>query len=102
MTHASYRWRLDWAGNGLTRRLFLASAIAPALSAQKPEVKKFVEFYLSQSKPLIEEVKYIPLPDQAYALARKHFADGKLGTGFGGVPEVGLKVEDLLAREAKL
>ena len=71
-------------------------------SAQKPEVKKFVEFYLSQSKPLIEEVKYIPLPDQAYSLAQKHFADGKLGTGFGGVPEVGLKVEDLLAREAKL
>jgi phosphate transport system substrate-binding protein len=65
-------------------------------------VKKFVEFYLSQSKALIEEVKYVPLPDQAYVMAQKHFADGKLGTGFGGVPEVGLKVEDLLAREAKL
>ena len=71
-------------------------------AAQRPEVREFVNFYLSQSKPLIEEVKYVPLPDQAYALAARHFRDGKLGTGFGGVPEVGLKVEELLAREAKL
>jgi phosphate transport system substrate-binding protein len=60
----------------LSRPIFIYVA---EKSAQKPEVKKFVEFYLSQSKPLIEEVKYIPLPDQAYALAQKHFADGKLG-----------------------
>jgi phosphate transport system substrate-binding protein len=52
--------------------------------------------------PLIEEVKYVPLPKQAYDLAAKHFKEGRLGTGFGGVPEVGLKVEELLAREAKL
>ena len=65
-------------------------------------MKEFIEFYLSQSKPLIEEVKYLPLPKQAYQLAAKHFREGKLGTGFGGVPEVGLKVEELLAREAKL
>jgi phosphate transport system substrate-binding protein len=52
--------------------------------------------------PLIEEVKYVPLPARAYELAAKHFKEGKLGTGFGGVPEVGLKVEELLAREAKL
>ena len=83
----------------LSRPIFIYVA---ERSAQKPEVKKFVEFYLSQSKALIEEVKYVPLPDQAYVMAQKHFADGKLGTGFGGVPEVGLKVEDLLAREAKL
>jgi phosphate transport system substrate-binding protein len=71
-------------------------------SAQKPEVKEFVEFYLTKSRALIEEVKYVPLPEQAYQLAWKHFREGKLGTGFGGVPEVGLKVEDLLAREARL
>ena len=83
----------------LSRPIFIYVA---EKSAQRPEVKAFVEYYLTQSKPLIEEVKYVPLPDQAYAMARKHFADGKLGTGFGGVPEVGLKVEELLAREAKL
>jgi phosphate transport system substrate-binding protein len=71
-------------------------------AAQRPEVKKFVEFYLAQSPTLVEEVKYVPLPKKAYDLAAKHFREGKLGTGFGGVPEVGLKVEELLAREAKL
>ena len=83
----------------LSRPIFIYVA---EKAAQKPEVKAFVEFYLSQSKALIEEVKYVPLPQQAYELASKHFRDGKLGTGFGGVPEVGLKVEELLAREAKL
>jgi phosphate transport system substrate-binding protein len=83
----------------LSRPLFI---YVSEKSAQRPEVKEFIEFYLTKSEPLIEEVKYLPLPKQAYTLAAKHFREGKLGTGFGGTPEVGLKVEELLAREAKL
>ena len=83
----------------LSRPIFIYVA---EKAAQRPEVKQFVEYYLTQGKPLIEEVKYVPLPAQAYSLATDHFHSGKLGTGFGGVPEVGLKVEELLAREAKL
>ncbi len=94
---------LDNVVNGsyepLSRPIFIYVA---EKAAQRPEVKEFVEFYLAQSTKLVEEVKYVPLPKQAYDLAAKHFRDGKLGTGFGGVPEVGLKVEELLAREAKL
>jgi phosphate transport system substrate-binding protein len=71
-------------------------------AAKRPEVKEFVEFYLNEGASLVQEVKYVPLPKQAYQLAAKHFREGKLGTGFGGVPEVGLKVEELLARDAKL
>ena len=52
-------------------------------------MKQFVEYYLAQGKPLIEEVKYVPLPAQAYSLATEHFHNGKLGTGFGGVPRSG-------------
>jgi phosphate transport system substrate-binding protein len=83
----------------LSRPIFIYVA---EKSAQKPEVKEFVEYYLSKGVPLIQEVKYVALPPQAYQLATEHFHNGKLGTGFGGVPEVGLKVEELLAREAKL
>ena len=83
----------------LSRPIFIYVSDA---SAKRPEVRKFVDYYLAESVPLIEEVKYVPLPKQAYDLASKHFEEGKLGTGFGGVPEVGLKVEELLAREAKL
>jgi phosphate transport system substrate-binding protein len=83
----------------LSRPIFIYVSEA---ASKRPEVRQFVNYYLNESVPLIEEVKYVPLPKQAYGLAAKHFADGKLGTGFGGVPEVGLKVEELLAREAKL
>ena len=71
-------------------------------SAQKPEIKQFVEFYLKNAAPLVKEVKYVPLPASAYSTALEHFQKGKLGTVFGGEPEVGLKIEDLLKREAKL
>ena len=51
--------------------------------------------------PLIKEVKYLQLPDSAYVLGLKKFKEGKTGTIFGGVPEVGLKIEDILSRESK-
>jgi phosphate transport system substrate-binding protein len=35
-------------------------------SAKKPEVRKFVHFYLKQAKELAKEVGYVPLPDQDY------------------------------------
>jgi len=94
---------LDNVTNGsyepLSRPLFIYVSDA---AAKRPEVKEFVEFYLNQGEPLIKEVRYLPLPPQAYQIATRHFHEGKVGTGFGGTPEVGLKVEELLAREAKL
>jgi phosphate transport system substrate-binding protein len=89
---------VDGSYEPLSRPIFI---YVSEKAAQKPEVKEFVEFYLKEGTALIEEVKYVPLPKQAYELAAKHFREGKLGTVFGGVPEVGLKVEELLAREAK-
>jgi hypothetical protein len=35
-------------------------------------------------------------------MALKNFTEQKLGTGFGGKSEVGVKVEELLARKAHL
>ena len=90
---------LDGSYEPLSRPIFI---YVNAESARKPEVKEFVEFYLSQGAPLVKEVKYVPLADQAYEIALAHFRNSKLGTAFGGTPEVGLKVEELLAREAKL
>jgi phosphate transport system substrate-binding protein len=42
------------------------------------------------------------LPEKAYELAWKHYNEKKLGTVFGGVPEVGVTIEELLSKEAKL
>ena len=70
--------------------------------AAKPEVKRFVEFYLAQVPALAPQVKYVPLPKQAYDLAQTHFKNGKTGTAFQGISTIGMKIEDLLRREATL
>ncbi len=69
-------------------------------AAERAEVKQFVEFYLQNAPQLVKEVKYIPLPADAYAQAQANFSAGKLGTVFGGEALVGIKIEDLLKRAA--
>jgi phosphate transport system substrate-binding protein len=71
-------------------------------SAVKSEVKRFVEFYLAQAPALVPQVKYVPLPQLAYELVLAHFRNGKIGTAFQGVSTVGMKIEDVLRREATL
>lgn len=89
---------LDGSYNPMSRPLFI---YVNAESAKKPEVKEFVEFYLSKGARYVSEVKYVPFNDAAYQTALGHFHNGKLGSVFNGVAAVGVKVEDLLAREAK-
>ena len=71
-------------------------------ASKRPEVAEFTTFYLANSALLVPEVKFVPLPEKAYETAKDHFNRGKVGTMFGGQSEVGLKIEDLLKREAKL
>src|SRR5688572_5575208 len=73
-----------------------------AKSLGKPEVKEFVEYYMKNGSALAQEVKYVPLPDSAYKMALEHVQRGKKGTVFGGVAEVGVTIDELLRREAKL
>ncbi|HQN47336.1 MAG TPA: PstS family phosphate ABC transporter substrate-binding protein [Rugosibacter sp.] len=82
----------------LSRPIFI---YVSAKALEKPEVKGFVEFYLKNAAKSVKEVKYVPLPAKAYTIAQQHLTNKKLGTVFGGESEVGLKIEDLLKREAK-
>jgi phosphate transport system substrate-binding protein len=70
-------------------------------SMDKPEVREFVEFYLKNAPTLVKQVKYVPLPQNVYSTGAEHLKKGKIGTVFGGEAEVGVKIEDLLKREAK-
>jgi phosphate transport system substrate-binding protein len=70
-------------------------------SMGKAEVKEFVDFYLKNAAPLVKQVKYVPLPQKAYSMAGEHFHKGRVGSVFGGKPEVGITIEELLKREAK-
>ncbi len=83
----------------LSRPIFI---YVNAKSLAKPEVKEFVEYYMRHASQLAKEVKYVPLPDSAYKTAWEHVTKGKKGTVFGGVAEVGVTIEELLKREARL
>jgi len=69
---------------------------------QRAEVREFIDFYLTHAPKLTKEVGYVPLAPAHYAQAKKNFNSKKLGTGFGGKAEVGVRVDELLIREAKL
>lgn len=84
--------------NPLSRPLFI---YVSRNSADKPEVRDFVEFYLKNVSQLATEVKYLPLPDKAYELGLERFRNLQTGTGFGGIPEVGLTVEEIMQRPPK-
>ena len=71
-------------------------------SLDKPEVKEFVEFYMKNASKLTQEVKYVPLPANAYTGNLEHIAKKKYGSVFGGKNEVGITIEDLMKREAKM
>jgi phosphate transport system substrate-binding protein len=83
----------------LSRPIFI---YVSAKSIDKPEVKEFVQYFMTHGAKLSKEVKYVPLPDPAYKTAWDHVQKGKKGTVFGGAAEVGVTIEELLKREAKL
>ena len=85
--------------NPLSRPLFIY--VSRKAAETKPEVREFVEFTMQKSIPLIKEVKYLPLPERAYEQGLRKFKDGKTGSVFGGVPEVGISIDDVVSREAK-
>ncbi len=72
-----------------------------AKSAQRPEVKDFLEFYNRQAAELVKEVKYIPLPPSAYADNIETLNKLRTGTKFDGENKVGLTIDELVKLEAK-
>jgi len=70
-------------------------------SAERAELKEFVEFYLKHAPDLVRQVKYIPLPDRAYKLASERFEKKVAGSVFGGEAKIGMRIEDLLKLEEK-
>ncbi len=82
--------------NPFSRPLFI---YVSEKAAEKPEVKQLIDYILVKGQPLISEVKYVPLPATAYAAAIERMAKKELGTAFGGVPEVGLHIDEILKKK---
>ena len=59
--------------NPLSRPLFI---YVSKKSADKPEVKQFVEFAMTKGPALIKEVKYLPLPDRGLQDGARALCEG--------------------------
>jgi phosphate transport system substrate-binding protein len=57
---------------------------------------------MKEGARIAKEVKYVPLPAKAYTMNLEHLSKGKKGTVFGGEAEVGVTIDTLMSREAKL
>ncbi len=90
---------IDGTYQPLSRPIFIYVNLK---SLDKPEVKEFVEFYMKEGAKLAKEVKYVPLPAKAYTVNLEHVAKKKVGTVFGGNAEVGITIEELQRREARM
>src|SRR5215204_5250891 len=62
----------------------------------RPEVQKFVEYYLKNADTLAREVGYVGLGDSIYTLMLDRFAKRTPGSVFAGQNTVGVTIEELL------
>lgn len=83
----------------LSRPIFI---YVNAKSADNPAVKEFVGFYMQKATVLVSEVKFFPLPAKAYSMNMEHLEKKKTGTVFNGEAEIGIRIDELMKREAKL
>jgi phosphate transport system substrate-binding protein len=84
--------------NPLARPIFIYVA-KPSLA--RDEVKKFASFYLENAPEIVADVKYVPLPDEAYDALKKRLEEGKTGSVFGGKEQIGMTLEQLVGAETK-
>ena len=90
---------LETVGNGTYQPLARPEFIyVNAERAADPAVAAFVAFYLENAAPLVREVGYIPLSDEAYRLGLERFRTGTTGTLFGDGDTIGVTIEELFRR----
>lgn len=68
-----------------------------AAALDRPEVARFVEFYISSAASLTTAVGYVPLPARAYEAYLERLRERRVGTAFSGRPATGLTIDQVLA-----
>ncbi|MCP9844815.1 PstS family phosphate ABC transporter substrate-binding protein [Synechococcus sp. Edmonson 11F2] len=80
----------------LSRPLFIYINNANMLS--RPEVQKFVTFFVRRGPQIVKAADFIPLPDSTYLLVESKLYRHVLGTSFGGDLPIGLTIGQALDR----
>jgi phosphate transport system substrate-binding protein len=81
------------ASYALSRPLFVYVSVK---SLERPEVKKFAEFYISSVTTLATEVKYVPFEASLYELVKARLDKKTPGSMFGGEAETHQTLADVL------
>jgi len=68
-------------------------------AADRPEVREFVNFYLSNGTNLTKEVGYVPLSANIYKVALSRFNDRVTGSLFQTGTEVGVSLETIYSNK---
>ncbi|HYD73310.1 MAG TPA: PstS family phosphate ABC transporter substrate-binding protein [Candidatus Binatia bacterium] len=69
-----------------------------AEALRRPQVRRFVMYFVQNAATLAPQVGYVALPADAYAAYGERVTQAQTGTAFGGDNEVGLSIEQLMAR----
>lgn len=65
------------------------------------DLRTFLNAYLDGATDINNKVGYLPLPGYIYSVGKKHLAEGKTGTRFGGKEPTDLKIADLANMQPK-
>lgn len=79
----------------LARPIFI---YVSANALQRPQVRRFVQYYVANAGRLANEVGYVGLSDGVYATLTTRVAENQTGTAFGGHQEVSVNIDEVLAR----
>lgn len=80
----------------LSRPLFI---YVSTRSADRPEIKEFIMFFMQHAQELVEEVKYFPLKKEFYELNVQYFLNKTAGTVLNGEAGTGINIKELYKRE---
>lgn len=69
-----------------------------AEALRRPQVRRFVNYFITNAATLAPGLGYVPLPAEAYAHYAERVANNETGTAFGGHNEVGLSIAELMQR----
>jgi phosphate transport system substrate-binding protein len=83
----------------LSRPMFV---YVSAEALRRPQVQRFIQFYLSNAASLAPRVGYVPLPAEAYATYAERARNIETGTAFGGRNVVRASIAEVLARPLSL
>jgi phosphate transport system substrate-binding protein len=69
-----------------------------AEALRRPQVQRFMQYYVTNAARLAPEVGYVALPEDAYAAFAERLRQVQVGTAFGGHNDVNASIAEAIAR----